>query len=62
MYSTKNVEAEQVAVRSSKRRQCTYVETDRLRTYSDGREVIDTFFALYRPADGVDCNGNQIPT
>lgn len=62
MYSTKNVDAEQIAVRSSKRGQCTYVETDRLRTYSDGREVIDTFFALYRPADGVDCNGNQIPT
>lgn len=62
MYSTKNVEAEQVATRSSKRNQCTYVETDRLRTYSDGREVIDTFFALYRPADGIDCNGNQIPT
>jgi vancomycin resistance protein YoaR len=61
MYSTKNVEAEQIAVRSSKRSQCTYVETDRLRTYSDGREVIDTFFALYRPADGIDCNGNQIP-
>ncbi len=62
MYSTKNVEAEQIATRSSKRNQCTYVETDRLRTYSDGREVIDTFFALYRPADGIDCNGNQIPT
>ncbi|MDH3189236.1 MAG: VanW family protein [Acidimicrobiia bacterium] len=62
MYSTKNVEAEQVAVRSSKRNQCTYVETDRLRTYSDGSEVIDTFVALYRPADGIDCNGNQIPT
>lgn len=61
MYSTKNVEAEQVATRSSKRNQCTYVETDRLRTYDDGRTVTDTFFALYRPADGIDCNGNRIP-
>lgn len=61
MYSTKNVEAEQVAVRSSKRNKCTYVETDRLRTYADGRTVLDTFFALYRPADGIDCNGNRIP-
>lgn len=61
MYSTKNVEAEQVAVRSSKRNQCTYVETDRLRTYDDGRTITDTFFALYRPADGIDCNGNRIP-
>lgn len=61
MYSTKNVEAEQVATRTSLRNQCTYVETDRQRTYSDGRVAIDTFWALYRPADGVDCNGNPIP-
>ena len=61
MYSTKNVEAEQVATRTSSRNKCTYVETDRERTYSDGRTVIDTFFALYRPGDGLDCNGNVIP-
>jgi vancomycin resistance protein YoaR len=61
MYSTKNIEAEQVATRTSRRNQCTYVETDRQRTYSDGRVVIDTFWALYRPADGIDCNGNRIP-
>jgi vancomycin resistance protein YoaR len=61
MYSTKNVEAEQVATRTSRHNQCTYVETDRQRTYSDGRIVIDTFWALYRPADGIDCNGNRIP-
>jgi vancomycin resistance protein YoaR len=61
MYSTKNIEAEQVATRTSRRNQCTYVETDRQRTYSDGRVVIDTFWALYRPADGIDCNGNPIP-
>ncbi len=61
MYSTKNIEANQVASRSSKRNQCTYVETDRERIYSDGHSVIDTFFALYRPEDGIDCNGNEIP-
>lgn len=61
MYSSKNVEAAQVASRSSQRNQCIYVETDRERVYSDGRTVIDTFFALYRPEDGIDCNGNQIP-
>lgn len=61
MYSTKNVEAEQIATRSSRRNLCTYVETDRLRTYSDGREVVDTFTAFYRPGDGLDCNGNSIP-
>jgi vancomycin resistance protein YoaR len=61
IYSTKNIEAEQVATRTSLRSQCTYVETDRQRTYSDGTVVIDTFWALYRPADGIDCNGNPIP-
>ncbi|REK25010.1 MAG: hypothetical protein DWQ40_01080 [Actinobacteria bacterium] len=61
MYSTKSIDVEQVATRSSRRGQCTYVETDRERVYSDGTSVIDTFFALYRPADGIDCNGNPIP-
>ncbi len=61
MYSTKNIEVEQVATRTSSRNQCTYVETDRERVYADGRTVIDTFWALYRPADGIDCNGNPIP-
>lgn len=61
MYSTKNIEVEQVATRSSQRSECTYVETDRERVYDDGRRTIDTFFALYRPADGIDCNGDPIP-
>jgi vancomycin resistance protein YoaR len=61
MYSTKNIEVEQVATRTSRRAQCTYVETDRERVYADGRTEIDTFWALYRPADGIDCNGNRIP-
>lgn len=61
MYSTKNIEVEQVATRTSRRAQCTYVETDRERVYADGGTEIDTFWALYRPADGVDCNGNTIP-
>jgi vancomycin resistance protein YoaR len=61
MYSTKNIEVAQVASRSSNRNQCIYVETDRERVYSDGQSKIDTFFALYRPEDGIDCNGNEIP-
>lgn len=61
IYSTKNIEVEQVATRTSSRNQCTYVETDRERVYADGRTEIDTFWALYRPADGIDCNGNRIP-
>ena len=34
---------------------CTRVKTDRTRTYLDGRTDIDSFFALYQPAEGVKC-------
>ena len=61
MYSTKNVEVEQVGQRVGSWRQCTYVETDRQRTYEDGNVVVDTFEALYRPSEGIDCNGNVMP-
>lgn len=61
MYSTKHVEVDQIDQRVGGWRQCTYVETDRQRNYPDGRQVVDTFEATYRPADGIDCNGNVIP-
>lgn len=61
MYSTEHVEVEEIDQRSAKWNQCTHVETDRQRTFPDGRVVVDTFEALYRPADGIDCNGNVIP-
>ena len=61
MFSTKNVEVAEIDQRSSSRGACTHVETDRQRTYPDGRVVVDTFIADYRPADGIDCNGNPIP-
>ena len=61
MYSTKNVDVAEIGQRSSSRGACTHVETDRQRTYSDGRVVVDTFMADYRPAEGIDCNGNPIP-
>jgi hypothetical protein len=61
MYSTKNVEVEELDQRSWGQGQCTHVETDRRRTFADGRVVVDTFIADYRPADGIDCNGNPIP-
>ena len=34
---------------------CTRVKTDRTRTYLDGRTDVDSFFALYQPAEGVKC-------
>ncbi|HEX6222589.1 MAG TPA: VanW family protein [Acidimicrobiia bacterium] len=61
MYSTPNVEVEEVAQRITRRNQCRHSEIDRQRTFSDGRVVVDTIEADYRPADGIDCNGNVIP-
>ncbi|MGH8911620.1 MAG: VanW family protein, partial [Acidimicrobiia bacterium] len=58
VYSTKSVEVEQVRQEVGAARQCTRVDTFRLRTYADGREVEDSVFATYRPAEGFDCNGN----
>ena len=61
IYSTANVEVEELEQRIGRQGACTYVATDRQRSYSDGRVVIDTIEATYRPAEGIDCNGNPIP-
>lgn len=61
MYSTENVEVEELEQRILRRNQCRQSQIDRERTFSDGRVVIDTILANYRPANGVDCRGNQIP-
>lgn len=61
LYSTPNVEVEELGQRVSFFSQCRHVQTDRQRTFSDGRVVVDTIVANYRPGDGLDCNGNPIP-
>jgi hypothetical protein len=61
MYSTSHIVVDEIDQRTSRRGACTHVETDRQRSYPDGRVVVDTFFADYRPAEGVDCSGNPIP-
>ena len=61
MYSTKNVEVEEAAPRITRRGGCRHTEIDRTRTFSDGRTVVDTIIANYRPGDGLDCSGNPIP-
>ena len=61
MFSTRHARVEELEQRVSKTGACTHVETDRQRTYPDGRVVVDTFFADYRPAEGIDCSGNRIP-
>lgn len=58
IYSTKSVEVEEIGQSTSAVRQCTRVDTFRLRTYEDGREVEDSVFATYRPSEGRDCDGN----
>jgi hypothetical protein len=61
MYSTEHIAVDELGQRVSRRGQCRHVETDRQRTYPDGRVVVDTVIADYRPAEGIDCNGNPIP-
>lgn len=57
MYSTKHVEVVELGQRVAPEGQCTFVQTDRERTYPDGRVIVDTVEATYRPEEGFDCNG-----
>lgn len=61
LYSTQHIEVVELDQRVSFRNQCRHSQIDRQRTYPDGRVVVDTIVANYRPADGIDCNGNVIP-
>jgi vancomycin resistance protein YoaR len=54
-YSTKFVDATQTAQTSAPKGPCTRVTTERTRKYLDGTVKVDRVFALYRPAEGVDC-------
>lgn len=58
IYSTKSVDVEQTDQEVSNVRECTRVDTYRQRTYDDGRSVEDSVFAVYRPDEGLDCNGD----
>ncbi len=56
MYSTRYIQADQTAQRTQSAGACTRVFTDRTRTWiSDGRSEVDTFGAIYQPAEGVLC-------
>lgn len=61
VYSTEHIEVDELDQRVSRRNLCRHVETDRQRTYPDGGVIVDTIIADYRPAEGIDCNGNEIP-
>ncbi len=59
MYSTKHMVVEDIGRTETAQRSCTRVTTTRQRTYDDGTSELDTFFGLYRPGEGFDCNGNS---
>lgn len=55
LYSTPWVKGEKGAQRKTPEGNCTRVTTDRLRTWTDGRQETDSVFAVYRPSEGVNC-------
>lgn len=56
LYSTKTIEAAQTGQTTSPAGRCTRVRTERTRTWiAEGRSEVDTFGALYQPAEGVLC-------
>lgn len=61
LYSTEHIEVTETAPRITYINQCQHSEIDRQRTYPNGRVVVDTIEANYRPGDGLDCNGDPIP-
>jgi hypothetical protein len=59
LYSTEYVDVKDVGRTESAQGACTRVTTTRERTYQDGTVERDTVFAVYRPGEGFDCNGNS---
>lgn len=57
IYSTANVEVTLDEPTETPIDFCTRVKTRRNRTWSDGSEQADYFFATYRPEEGLDCDG-----
>jgi len=59
LYSTKFVDVEQTDQRTSFDGQCRRVRTERTRTYLSGEVVVDSVQALYRPGEGLRCDGSS---
>jgi len=59
LYSTKYVDAEQTDQRTGYDGQCRRVTTERTRTYLSGEVVVDSVRALYRPGEGLRCDGSS---
>ena len=58
MYSTKHIEVLAHDPVTTFQGQCRRATTRRTRTYTDGQEVVDSFFAVYRPGEGKNCDGS----
>ncbi len=58
LYSTKHITVEDIGRAESSQGSCTRVTTSRQLTYEDGTVKKDSVFAVYRPGEGLDCNGN----
>jgi len=61
MWSTKHVVVKQTGQSTGYSNQCKVVTTYRSRKYPGGRVEKDSVFAVYRPGEGIDCNGRSIP-
>lgn len=59
LYSTKHIDVEDIGRTETSQGACTRVTTTRERTWDDGTTAIDSVFAVYRPGQGLDCNGNS---
>ena len=66
LYSTRYARGEQTAQSEAPVgvAGCTRVTTERTRTYVDGRTEVDKVYAVYRPGEGIKCDGppNQTTT
>jgi len=58
MYSTKHIDVVAEEPRTTFQADCRRATTRRIRTYPDEREVIDSVFAVYRPEEGLNCDGS----
>ncbi len=58
-YSTEHLEVEALPLLRSSDRQCRIDITPRVITFPDGSTVEDRVRGIYRPGEGLDCNGNS---
>ncbi|MGI9615974.1 MAG: VanW family protein [Acidimicrobiales bacterium] len=58
-YSTRHIDVVAGDLLRSDQGACSRYTTPRIRTLPDGTVVEDSVFAVYRPGEGLDCDGNS---